>query len=59
MGATKRNNFGQRPTVYVYTVGEGLSEGEINILHARVTKKRWIIVGRDDVISKIKNGVAV
>ena len=32
----------------VYTVGEGLSEGEIiNILHARV----------DDVISKIKNGV--
>ena len=34
--------------MHVYTVGEGLSKGEIintYILHARVTKKRWVIVG--------------
>ena len=36
--------------MHVYTVGEGLSRGEIintyiYILHARVTKKRWVIVG--------------
>ena len=40
--------------MHVYTVGDGLSEGEINILHARVTKKRLVIGGGMMLLAKLR-----
>ena len=40
--------------MHVYTVGDGLSEGEINILHAIVTKKRLVIGGGIMLLAKLR-----
>ena len=40
--------------MHVYTVGDGLSEGEINILHAIVTKKRLVIGGGMMLLAKLR-----
>ena len=40
--------------MHVCTVGDGLSEGEINILHARVTKKRLVIGGGMMLLAKLR-----
>ena len=40
--------------MHVYTVGDGLSEGKINILHARVTKKRLVLGGGMMLLAKLR-----
>ena len=40
--------------MHVCTVGDGLSESEINILHARVTKKRLVIGGGMMLLAKLR-----
>ena len=40
--------------MHVYTVGDGLSEGEINILHAKVTKTRLVLGGGMMLLAKLR-----